>query len=344
MITDAETVSVTGSGKGPLVFLRERLAYFTIPALMALVVLPIGSFPTWATLTLAGVAMGLMIFIMASGLTLVFGLMDVLNFGHGAMISFGAFVGVSVLLASGPLYLASAIELNLLALLLAAVAAMLAAGALGYVFERVIIRPVYGHHLKQILITTGGLIVIEQLIVVIWGPNEIPIPRPDSLKGAFIVFGIVIEKYRLLTVGLGLALFVALRLVLARTRIGLLVRAGVENREMVEALGYRISILFVGVFVVASALAGLGGVMWGLYDEVITAQMGMNVMILVFITIIMGGLGSIEGCFVAALLVGLANNYVAFLSPKLALGSAILLMVVVLMWRPQGLLRPSGSR
>ena len=152
------------------------------------------------------------------------------------------------------------------------------------------------------------------------------------------------EKYRLLAVGVGLALFVALRLVLSRTRIGLLVRAGVENREMVEALGYRISILFVGVFVVASALAGLGVIMWGLYDEVITAQMGMSVMVLVFITIIIGGLGSIEGCFLAALLIGLSNNYVAFLAPKLALGSSLILMVAVLMWRPQGLLLPSGSR
>src|SRR5690606_30949606 len=142
--------------------------------------LPIGSLPTWGTLTLAGLAMGLMIFIMASGLTLVFGLMDVLNFGHGAMISFGAFVGVSTLVALGPLYLSSGIEMNLLALLIAALAAMLAAGVLGLVFERLIVRPVYGHHLKQILITMGGLIVVEQLIIVLWGPNEIPIPRPQN--------------------------------------------------------------------------------------------------------------------------------------------------------------------
>ena len=339
-----DAVSISGEAKGPLAWAQARLAWFTVPALMVLALLPVGSIPTWATLTLAGLAMGLMIFMMASGLTLVFGLMDVLNFGHGAMISFGAFVGVSTLLALGPLYLSGAVGLNLVALLLAALAAMAAAGALGFVFERVIIRPVYGHHLKQILITMGGMIVVEQLIIVIWGPNAIPTPRPESLKGAFVFGSIVMEKYRLLAVGVGLALFVALRLVLSRTRIGLLVRAGVENREMVEALGYRISILFVGVFVVASALAGLGGIMWGLYDEVITAQMGMSVMVLVFITIIIGGLGSIEGCFLAALLIGLSNNYVAFLAPKLALGSSLILMVAVLMWRPQGLLLPSGSR
>ena len=344
MSANNEPVALSGTGHGLMGYVRDRLAYFTVPVLIALALLPIGSMPTWGTLTLAGLAMGLMIFIMASGLTLVFGLMDVLNFGHGAMISFGAFVGVSALVALGPLYGAAGIELNLVALLLGALAAMVAAGVLGLVFERLIVRPVYGHHLKQILITTGHLVVVEQLIIVIWGPNEIPIPRPESLKGAFIVGGVVLEKYRLLAVGLGLALFVALRIILTRTKIGLLVRAGVENREMVEALGYRISVLFIGVFVVASALGGLGGIMWGLYDEVITAQMGMSVMILVFITIIIGGLGSIEGCFVAALLIGLTNNYVAYLAPKLSLGSAILLMVVVLMWRPNGLLQPSGSR
>lgn len=332
-------VSMTDEKRGPLGFVLARLAYFTVPFLMILAFVPIGNVSVWATLTLAGLAMGLMIFMMASGLTLVFGLMDVLNFGHGAMISVGAFAGVSALLALTPLYLSSSVELNLLALLLAALVAMAAAGVLGFVFERTLIRPVYGNHLKQILITMGGLIVIEQLIVVVWGPNEIPIPRPESLKGAFVFGDIVMEKYRLLAVAVGLALFAMLRVLLTQTRIGLLVRAGVENREMVEALGYRVSLLFIGVFVVASALAGLGGIMWGLYDEVITAQMGMSVMILVFITIIIGGLGSIEGCFLAALLIGLTNNYVAFLSPKLALGSGIILMVLVLMWRPQGLLK-----
>jgi branched-chain amino acid transport system permease protein len=128
-----------------------------------------------------------------------------------------------------------------------------------------------------------------------------------------------------------------MRLVLTRTRIGLLVRAGVENGEMVEALGYRIRRLFVAVFRVGSALAGAGGVMWALYQETITAHMGSEIMILVFIVVIIGGLGSIEGCFIGALLVGLMANYTAFLAPKVALISNIGLMVLILMWRPQGL-------
>jgi branched-chain amino acid transport system permease protein len=125
--------------------------------------------------------------------------------------------------------------------------------------------------------------------------------------------------------------------VLRRTKIGLLVRAGVENGEMVEALGYRIRRLFLLVFMTGSALAGLGGVMWGLYQETITAHMGADIMILVFIVVIIGGLGSVEGCFIGALLVGLTANYAAFLAPKVALVSNIGLMVAILMWRPEGL-------
>jgi branched-chain amino acid transport system permease protein len=126
-------------------------------------------------------------------------------------------------------------------------------------------------------------------------------------------------------------------LVLNRTRIGLLIRAGVENQEMVEALGYRIRRLFVGVFVAGSALAGLGGVMWALYRETLTAGIGSDVIVLVFIVIIIGGLGSIGGCFLGAILVAMMANYTGYVFPKVALASNILLMVLILLWRPQGL-------
>ena len=126
---------------------------------------------------------------------------------------------------------------------------------------------------------------------------------------------------------------------LNRTKIGLLIRAGVENREMVEALGYRIRRLFVGVFVAGSALAGLGGVMWALYRETVSSAMGMQVMILIFIVVIIGGLGSVGGCFVGALLVALVANYGGFLAPKMALVSNILLMVLILLWRPRASIR-----
>jgi len=181
------------------------------------------------------------------------------------------------------------------------------------------------------------MIVAEQLIHVFWGPDLLPLQRPATLRGAFIVGDMAIEKYRLIAVAIGLVVFAAMMLLLNRTKIGLLIRAGVENKEMVEAMGYRIRRLFVGVFVAGSALAGLGGALWGMYQESVTVHIGANMMVLIFIVIIIGGLGSIGGCFAGAVLVGLVANYVGYLSPKVALGSNILLMVLILLWRPQGL-------
>ena len=226
---------------------------------------------------------------------------------------------------------------NLMAVVPAMLVAMAVAGAVGLAFERFIVRPVYGQHLKQILITMGGMIIGEELIKVIWGPQQIPLPLPEGMRGAILIGDAAIEKYRLIAVVVGLAVFGALAWTLNRTKIGLLIRAGVQDREMVESLGYRIRRLFVGVFVAGSALAGLGGVMWGLYQQNVTPQIGAQVNVLIFIVIIIGGLGSTLGCFVGALLVGLMANYTGFLAPKVALFSNIGLMVAILLWRPQGL-------
>ena len=305
---------------------------------LALAVLPfIGSASTWLTLTVAGLAMGMIIFIIASGLTLVFGLMDVLNFGHGVFIALGAFVAVSVLGSMGDWTGSQDLWRNLVAVIPAMLIAMLVAGAVGLAFERFIVRPVYGQHLKQILITMGGMIIGEEIIKMVWGPAQIPLPLPAGMQGSLFIGDAAIEKYRLIAVVVGLLVFAILAWTLARTKVGLLIRAGVQDREMVESLGYRIRRLFIGVFVAGSALAGLGGVMWGLYQQSVIPQMGAQVNVLIFIVIIIGGLGSTLGCFIGALLVGLLANYTGFLAPTVALFSNIALMVAVLMWRPQGL-------
>ena len=307
-----------------------------VPAL-ALIALPLtGSPSTWLTLTVAGLAMGMIVFIIASGLTLVFGLMDVLNFGHGVFIALGAFVATTVLGTMGGFTSSDSLWLNLMALFPAMLVAMAVAGAIGLVFERFIIRPVYGMHLKQILITMGGMIIGEELIKVFWGPEQIPLPLPEALRGSILLGDAAVAKYRLLAVIVGAAVFAAMVWTLNSTKVGLLIRAGVQDREMVESLGYRIKRLFVGVFVVGSALAGLGGVMWGLYQESVIPQMGHQVNVLIFIVIIIGGLGSTLGALIGALLVGLMANYTGFLVPKVALFSNIALMVAILLWRPQG--------
>jgi branched-chain amino acid transport system permease protein len=315
-----------------------------LPLLIAIVAAPlIGSTSTFVTLTFASLAMGLMLFTMASGFTLVFGLMDVLNFGHGAFISVGAYVAALVFLPLIAWSQADSVALNLGVILTAIIAAAAVCGALGLVFERLLVRPVYGQHLKQILVTTGGLIVTEQLLYALFGPETIPLPLPVSLRGAFLIDDAAIEKFRLLAVVIGLVVFAALTLTLNYTKIGLLIRAGVENREMVEALGYRINRLFIGVFMAGSALAGLGGVLWALYREQVHASVGNSLTVLIFIVVITGGLGSVGGCFLGATLVALVANYAGFLAPKLALVSNIALMVAVLLWRPRGLY-PAGGR
>jgi branched-chain amino acid transport system permease protein len=308
-----------------------------VPALALLALPLVGSPSTWVTLTIAGLAMGMMIFIMASGLTLIFGLMDVLNFGHGAFISLGAYAALIAIAPLAPTLATDSLLLNLLALAAIAAIAMLVTGLFGYAFERLIVMPVYGQHLKQILITMGGLIVTQQLIVVLWGAAPITIPVPTAFRGSLLFGDVAVERYRLIAVAVGLVVFIGMVLVLNRTKIGLLIRAGVENADMVEALGYRIRRLFVGVFVAGSALAGLGGVLWAFYKETLTAGMGLEVQVLIFIVVIIGGLGSVGGCFIGALLVALLANYTGFLAPKLALGSNILLMVLILMWRDRGL-------
>ena len=304
---------------------------------LPLLALPLlGNASTWVTLTFAGLAMGLIIFVIASGLTLVFGLMDVLNFGHGVFIALGAFMATSVMgWTAGP------DGPTVAGVFTAMLVAMAVAGAAGWAFERVIVRPVYGLHLKQILITMGGMIVGEEIIKVVWGPQQIALPLPSSLTGSWLLAGpgfeASVEKYRVMAAGIGLLVFAGLAWTLNRTKVGLLIRAGVQDREMVESLGYRIRRLFVGVFVAGSALAGLGGVLWGLYQQNVTPQIGAQVNVLIFIVIIIGGLGSTLGCFVGALLVGLVINYAGFLAPPVVMFSSIGLMVLVLLWRPQGL-------
>ena len=339
----SELAQGAAAARLPLRARLDRLAPILLGLALCLFgLLAIGSPSTWVTLTVAGLAMGALIFIIASGLTIVFGLMDVINFGHGAFVTIGAYIGYSVLAALPGLSVAG--PLGELALtLLAVVAAMLATGALGLVFERLILRPVYGSHLKQILVTTGGLIILQQLAIVVWGPVAIHLDRPAFLKGALVFGSTIIESYRIVAMVVGLALLVGLEFVLSRSKIGLLVRAGVEDKEMVEALGYRIRRVFIGVFALGSAFAGLGGLMWGLYQETIDVSLGSETLILAFIVVIIGGLGSVEGCFLGALLVGLVASYTAYLAPKLALVSNIALMLAILMWRPQGLY-PVGRR
>jgi branched-chain amino acid transport system permease protein len=317
---------------------RQSYPHYFLLLLLTIVPLFLMSPMTWLVLTVSGVAMGLLIFIMASGMTLTFGLMSVLNLGHGAFIAVGAYVGMAALAFFGGAAAAPSIAANIGAIAAALTVAVIIGGVLGLIFERVIIRPVYNDHLKQILVTVGGAIIIEQLIHVVWGASPISVARPQSLSGALVIGDFAIERYRLLAVLIGLAIYWSMLRIINKTKVGILIRAGVESTEMVEVHGYRIKLLFMAVFVAGSALAAFGGVLWGMYQELITAEIGAHLMVLIIVVIIIGGLGSITGCFFASICVGLINLYMGYLVPTLGGIAAVGLMVAVLMWRPQGLI------
>jgi branched-chain amino acid transport system permease protein len=311
-------------------------------ALAGLALLPLALIDprTYLTLTLAGLAMGMLIFLVASGLTLIFGLMDVLNFAHGALFSWGGYAGfTAVVLLNGVSGWAetSSVAANAALLLVAIAAAMGVAVVLGMALERVIVRRVYGKHMFQILITLGATIVLEELIRVVWGPNDQVMPLPLTFQGSWVVADVIVLRFPVVAIVVGLVVYAAMRAVLARTRVGLIVRAGVENGEMVQVLGHDIHRYFTGVFAAGSALAALGGVMWAMFVQSVRPGMGGEQLIFAFIVVIIGGLGSVTGSLVGALVVGLTYNYVAFLLPKAAIGVNMAIMIVILLLRPTGL-------
>ncbi|MEW6265355.1 MAG: branched-chain amino acid ABC transporter permease [Thermodesulfobacteriota bacterium] len=295
---------------------------------------------TYAVLSVAGLTMGMLLFLTSAGLTLVFGLMDVLNFAHGAFFAWGAYLGFSVfnvLNARGWVEMGG-LGRNVSSLLLALAVAAGIGLILGVLLERVIIRRVYGSHLKQILITLGASLVLAEIIKIVWGPNDEVMLVPGVFQGSIDVADVVISRYRLLALLVGVIVFALIYFFLKRTKLGIIVRGGVENREMVQALGYNIHRIFTGVFASGAALAAMGGVMWAIFKEQIHPGMGEENLIFAFIVVILGGMGSVTGCFLGAVMVGLAYNYMAFLAPKLALGVNILIMAIILLLKPKGLL------
>ncbi len=294
---------------------------------------------TYIVLTVAGLSMGMLLFLTASGFTLIFGLMDVLNLAHGAFFVWGAYMGFSTLRVLNSLgwVETGTVGQSIVSLLLVLAVALVVGGIIGLILERMIIRGVYGSHLKQILITMGAALVMAEIIRIVWGPNDEATLVPAAFSGSWDIFDVVVNKFRATAIIVGVIVFVAIQLVLKRTKLGIIVRAGVENREMVQAMGYNIQRVFTGVFCAGAALAAMGGAMWSIFKQQIHPAMGDENLLFSLIIVIIGGMGSVSGSFLGAIMVGLAFNYVAFLVPKLALGVNIMLMAIILLIRPTGL-------
>ncbi|MEH7122052.1 branched-chain amino acid ABC transporter permease [Bacillus sp. JJ1532] len=281
------------------------------------------------TLTLNGLATGMLIFLLAAGLTLIFGLMDVLNFAHGGLFAWGAYSGTWLYATTGSFFIAIA-------------GAIVTGLILGLLTERWIIKPVYGNHIQQILITLGLMLVLSELLKVVWGPNQLSAAPPPYLAGSWEIGNVIIIKYRVFIIAIGLLVFGIVQYILKNTKIGLIVRAGVMDKEMVQSLGINIKRVFMFVFMVGAGMAALGGVMLGPYSGVIYAEMGLEFAILAFIVVVIGGMGSFPGSILAAILVGLSGSFMAYYVPSLSLAVNMLLMAIVLIFRPQGLFGLKG--
>lgn len=292
---------------------------------------------TYLTLTIAGIAVGMMLFLISSGLSLIFGLMDVINFAHGICFAWGAYVGFSVFEFFGKMVEADSVMQNALVFAMAIVAAFLVVGLIGVVVERVLIRRVYGSHLFQILITFGGMVVLTEFIRIFWGPNDEVMTVPATFRGNWDIFDIIVLKYPIIAILLGLMVYAVIQFILKKTKVGKIVRAGVEDPDMVQAMGHNVFLLFTAVFAVGAGLAAIGGMAMAIFNLQVYPNMGDAYLIFAFIVVIIGGLGSITGSLVGALIVGLSYNYVAYLLPALAVGVNILIMVIILLIRPTGL-------
>jgi branched-chain amino acid transport system permease protein len=279
---------------------------------------------------LNGVQLGVMLFLMAAGLTLVFGIMNLVNLAHGSLYMLGAFFAATFQGWTGSF---------LLAVLLAIPATALA----GIVIEVVTLRTLYPRdHLDQVLCTFGLILFLNELVRIVWGPVPLRMNLPDALAGSVDLFGIRYPAFRLAVIAVGILVAVFLYLLIAKTRLGMLIRAGASDRMMIGALGVDIRLLFTLVFGLGAALAGLAGIMAG---PLLAVQVGMGdyILILTLVVIVIGGIGSVRGAFVAALLVGIIDTVgrVA-LPPALADMGIYVLMAAVLFWRPRGLFPAHG--
>lgn len=294
---------------------------------------------------LNGLQLGILLFLVASGLTLVFGIMDFLNLAHGSLYMAGAFFCASMTAATGSFVLGILLALPLSALL-------------GVAVEVIVARRLYRRdHLDQVLATFGLILVFDTLAHMIWGAEGRSVPLPEWLRGQVVLPGdFTFPTYRVAIIAVGLFVAALLYLIVNRTRLGMLIRAGASNRVMVGALGIDIRTLFTLVFAIGAAFAGLAGMMIAPITEA-SIGMGNDIIILTFVVIIIGGLGSVKGAFVGAMLVGLIDTmgrsflddvFALFLSPNAAETSApavsamliYILMAVVLFFRPQGLFPP----
>ncbi|HEU5320678.1 MAG TPA: branched-chain amino acid ABC transporter permease [Methylomirabilota bacterium] len=278
----------------------------------------------WVLQVLNGVSFGMLLFLLAAGLSLIYGLMKILNLAHGSYYVLGAYVALSVVRATG-------------SLLLAALAGIAAVTLLGMLMERVFLRRLPANEeLPQALLTFGCLLVFGDVALWIWGGTPQTLPRPESLSTSIRVAGLVFPRYRLFVIAVGLVVGLALWALQERTTLGARVRAAIDDAEIARATGIDVSRLCTAVFAVGAGLAALGGIIGGPLLGVYPGA-DFEILLLAFVVVIIGGLGSLKGAFLGGLLVGLLDNFGKALFPEFALFTIFAPMAVILAVRPTGL-------
>ena len=288
---------------------------------------------TFVLLTITGLGLGAMYFLIASGLSLIYGLMGVLNFAHGAFITVGSYaswwMSVNVFDGVGSAWLR---------FLVSAICGLAAGAVFAALVELVLIRPLYLRHIEQVLVTVGLSIAFVALVQGIWGPDVHPYPSPGWLHETTTILGAHIPNDRWVEIATAACVLAALQLFLRRTRYGLIIRAGVENRAMVTALGIDVRKAFTLVFAIGGAAAALAGALGGVYFGSVSPAQGGSLLIFAFIVVVIGGMGSVVGSAYAAVAVGLLQQFVNYYGTA-GLGDicVVALLAIVLLFRPQGI-------
>jgi branched-chain amino acid transport system permease protein len=287
---------------------------------------------TFVLLTVTGLGLGAMYFLIASGLSLIYGLMGVLNFAHGAFLTIGAYAAWWVDARVG------GIHSPIGRFLIAALAGLAVGAVFAALVELVLIRPLYRRHIEQVLVTVGLSLAIGALVQAIWGADARPFPAPAWLSKTTHVLGAHIPNDRWVEIAAAVVVLAGLEAFLRRTRYGLIIRAGVENRAMVTALGIDVRKAFTLVFALGGVAAALAGVLSGVYFGSIDPARGTSLLIFAFIVVVIGGLGSLGGTALAAIVVGLLQQYANYYASS-GLGdlSVVLLLGLTLLVRPSGL-------
>ena len=282
-------------------------------------------------LTITGLGLAGLYFLVASGLSLIYGLMGVLNFAHGAFLTIGAYAGWYVMdktMASG----------ENTSLIYGCIAAAVAGAVFAFLTELLLIRRLYRRHIDQVLVTVGLGLAVGAAVAGYAGNDARFLMVPQWLNNGFELSGTFIPYDRFLLMGVGVAVLVILQLLLQKTRLGLVIRAGVENRSMVQALGIDVQRTFTIVFALGGAAAGLAGALTAVYYRSVAPSIGASLLLFAFIVVVIGGMGSVTGTALAAIVVGILQQFANFYVSSIGDLAVVALLAVVLLTRPQGLL------